>query len=169
MPEGNTLFLKAQAQGTQNYICLPTSSGFSWTFFSPQATVFFTFQWFGYDIRRQVITHFLSPNPEESGAPRVTWQSSFDTSAVWRRAIQSSSDSNFVEAGAIPWVLLQAVGSRRGPNGGGILADVTFVQRLNTSGGVAPSTGCSQPENLGAITLVPYTADYFFYKKSNQN
>src|SRR4051812_45363955 len=85
VPAGNTLYLKGEAQGTQNYICLPSATGFSWTFFSPQATLFFTFKWFGSDIRQQIITHFLSPNPTEGGTPRATWQSSVDTSAVWAR------------------------------------------------------------------------------------
>jgi Protein of unknown function (DUF3455). len=171
VPDGNRLFLMGQAQGTQNYICLPSATGFSWTFFSPQATVFITFPSIGRDLRQQIITHFLSPNPAESGMPRVTWQSSFDTSASWGRTRLngSSTDPNFVAAGAIPWVLLEAVGTRRGPTGGDTLADTTFIQRLNTSGGVAPSTGCSQSSDVGATQLAPYTADYFFYKESEKN
>ena len=103
--------------------------------------------------------------------PRATWQSSFDTSAVWARVALngSSTDPNFVAAGAIPWLLLEAVGTQRGPAGGDILAYTTFVQRLNTSGGVKPPTGCSQADNVGAVKLAPYTADYFFYKKSLAN
>ena len=169
VPVGNTLVLKGQAEGTQNYICLPSVSGFSWTFFSPQATLFLKFKWFGGDIRQQIITHFLSPNPAENGTPRATWQSSLDTSAVWAKSLESSSDPNFVAAGAIPWLLLQVVGSQRGPTGGDMLAHTTFVQRLNTSGGVVPSTGCSQSPNVGTTALVPYTADYFFYKASPKN
>ena len=168
VPAGNTLFLAGQAQGTQNYICLPSASGFAWTFFSPQATLFLNYKFFGNDIRQQIITHFLSPNPQESGTGRATWQSSLDTSAVWAKTIQPSSDPSFVAPGAIPWLLLQEVGTRSGPMGGEILAHTTYVQRLNTAGGVAPSTGCSQAENVGATALVPYTADYFFYKKSEQ-
>jgi hypothetical protein len=34
------------------------------------------------------------------------------------------------------------------------------VQRLNTSGGVAPSTPCTPGDTLE----VPYTTDYFFWK-----
>jgi hypothetical protein len=167
-PAGATLFLKGQAQGTQNYICLPSASGFSWTFFSPQATLFFTFKVNDADLPQQIITHFLSPNPSESGTPRVTWQSSLDTSAVWGRAIESSSDPNFVAAGTIPWLLLQTMGSQLGPTGGDMLAHTTFVQRLNTFGGVVPSTGCSQPENVGTTALVPYSAEYFFYKATEE-
>ena len=79
----------------------------------------------------------------------------------------SSNDSNFVEPGAIPWLLLQVVGTGTGPTGGAFLTQATFIQRLNTSGGVAPATGCSSSGNVGAISLVPYTADYFFYKASH--
>jgi hypothetical protein len=170
VPAGNMLFLKGEAQGTQNYVCLPSASGFSWTFFSPQATLFLTFKFIGTDYRQQIITHFLSPNPAEKGTPRATWQSSIDTSAVWAKLFKdgSSSDPNFVAPGAIPWLLLEEAGTQRGP-GGDILAHTTFVQRLNTAGGVAPATGCSEAANVGATALVPYTADYFFYKANTKN
>jgi hypothetical protein len=35
---------------------------------------------------------------------------------------------------------------------------------VNTSGGVAPSTGCASATDVGKKALVPYTADYFFYR-----
>jgi uncharacterized protein DUF3455 len=170
---GHTLFLVGQAFGTQNYICLPSASGFSWTFFSPQATLFFTQLRANEVVPQQIITHFLSPNPAENGTARVTWQSSLDTSAVWGRvrlnpdgSTGSSTDERFVAKGAIPWLLIEAVGNQRGPTGSGVLADTSFIQRLNTFGGVAPSTGCSQAGNVGATALVPYAATYFFYKPS---
>jgi hypothetical protein len=43
------------------------------------------------------------------------------------------------------------------------MTNVTSIQRLNTSGGVAPASGCDA-DHLGAVANVPYTADYFFYK-----
>ena len=52
------------------------------------------------------------------------------------------------------------VGDQDGPTGGDKLTATTFIQRLNTSGGVAPSTNCT----LGDQALVDYEADYFFYK-----
>jgi Protein of unknown function (DUF3455) len=163
---GNTPFLKGQAVGTQNYICLPSPTGFSWTLFGPQATLFYSFKIFHSEIRQQITTHFLSANPDEKGMNRPTWQSSFDTSAVWGAAIASSIDPNFVAPGAIPWLLVRVVGAERGPTGGDFLTQTTFIHRLNTSGGMAPSSGCSQSTNVGATALVPYTADYFFYKAS---
>src|SRR6266508_57636 len=85
VPDGNKRFLEGHALGTQDYICLPSGSGFAWTFFGPQATLF-------NDHDKQIITHFLSPNPDESGMPRATWQHSRDTSTVWAGAIASFSD-----------------------------------------------------------------------------
>jgi len=156
VPAGNKAFLEGHAVGTQDYICLPSPSGFAWTFFGPQATLF-------NDDDEQVITHFLSPNPDEGGTPRATWQHSQDTSTVWAMAIASSSSPGFVAPGAIPWLLLQVVGAQDGPTGGHTLTATTFIQRLNTSGGVAPSTGCTLSTDVGKKALVPYTADYFFY------
>jgi uncharacterized protein DUF3455 len=157
VPAGNKAFLDGHAEGTQDYICLASGQGFVWTFFGPQATLFD-------DEAKQLITHFLSPNPFETGTARATWQHSKDTSAVWAAAIASSSDSAFVAPGAIPWLLLQVVGEQIGPTGGHRLTATTFIQRLNTAGGTAPSTGCAVPTDVGKKALVPYAADYIFYK-----
>ena len=157
VPAKNKVFLEGHAVGTQDYICLPSASGFAWTFFGPQATLF-------NDNDKQVITHFLSPNPFAGDTPSVTWQHSRGTSTVWGTAIASSSDPAFVAPGAIPWLLVQVVGAQDGPTGGHELTATTFIQRLNTSGGVAPSTGCALSTDVGKKALVPYTADYFFYK-----
>jgi hypothetical protein len=159
VPAGNTAFLEGHAVGTQNYICLPLPSGagFAWTFFGPQATLFD-------DNDAQVITHFLSPNPAEGDTARATWQHSEDTSTVWAIAIASYSTSGFNSRGDIPWLLLKVVGAQDGPTRGPALTRTTYIQRLNTSGGVAPSTGCTQSTDVGKRALVPYTADYVFYK-----
>ena len=165
-PAGATMFFKAHAIGTQNYVCLPAATGVAWKFVAPQATLFETF--FG-SLTQQLATHFLSPNPDENALPpRATWQHSLDSSRVWARvmnpAINSSIDPSYVEAGAIPWLLLTVVGAEAGPEGGAFLTHAAFIQRVNTSGGVAPAAGCSQPVEVGAVTLVPYTADYLFYR-----
>lgn len=168
---GNSAFLMGRAAGTQAYICLPTSTGVSWTVNSsrPEATLFVQ--------GVQIITHFLSPdtNPNEFapsplpvGSP--TWQSSVDSSVVWAKALTPSvaagSDASCPNAGAIPCLLLQAIGSKGGPTSGKLMAQITFVQRLNTSGGSAPATGCSAAGDVGKVTLVPYTADYYFFRKN---
>ena len=153
VPAGNQAFREGDAIGTQDYICLPSG----WTFFGPQATLF-------NEHDKQIITHFLSPNPVENGTPRVTWRDSEDSSTVWAVTIAQSSDPAFVRPGAIPWFLLRVVGTQEGPTGGKRLSKTTFVQRLNTSGGVAPSTGCTVSTDVGKTALVPYTATYFFFR-----
>jgi hypothetical protein len=167
VPAPNQAFLLGRGVGTQNYVCLPSSSigHVGWSLFTPQATLF-------NDEREQLTTHFFSPNPFEvspspfeNGIVRVTWEDSRDTSTVWGKVIASSSDPNFVAPGAIPWLLVEVVGAQAGPTGGTTLSRTTFIQRLNTTGGSAPSTGCDRPTDIGRKAFVPYTADYFFYTK----
>ena len=69
--------------------------------------------------------------------------------------------------GAIAWLRLPKGGTQEGPTGGDTLTKTSFIQRLNTSGGVAPPTGCSEPANVGAKAFIPYTADYFFFSSDN--
>src|SRR5262249_49356040 len=85
VPAGHTAYLKASAEGTQNYVCLPSGGSLAWKFQSPQATLTVTVRIFNHDVRQQIATHFLSPNPMEAGLGRPTWQSSLDTSAVWAK------------------------------------------------------------------------------------
>ena len=179
-PAGHSLFLVAPAAGTQGYICLPTSAGAataSWTVkpSRPEATLFLRVV--GQDV--QIATHFLSPdaNPNDA-APNplpfgnATCQSSFDTSRVWAQVLHSNSipagsDPTCPNTDSIPCLLLQSIGSQPGPSGGTMLSKTSFIQRLNTRAGVAPADGCSTSADVGSQTLVPYTADYYFYRKNN--
>lgn len=162
---GHEVFLVGHAAGTQNYVCLPTATGVAWKFIGPQATLFIDLP---FDYQQQVATHFLSANPDESGVARPTWQHSLDSSQVWGALMETSSDANFVAPGAIPWLLLRVAGHATGPEGGSALTQAKFIQRVNTSGGVAPATGCSQAGEIGVLALVPYTTDYFFYRPSRR-
>jgi hypothetical protein len=155
---GNTPFLVGHAVGTQNYMCVLAPKGFAWTFFGPQATLFG-------DDGQQLTTHFLSANPDENGTLRATWQHSEDSSAVWAKAVASSTDPAYVVPGAIPWLKLQVVGVEQGPTGGMTLFGTTFVQRVHTAGGITPAAdGCRHAGDIGKKALVPYTADYVFYR-----
>jgi hypothetical protein len=157
----NEVFLLGRGVGTQNYVCQPVNSlgRVDWVLFTPQATLFD-------DFNEQLTTHFFSVNPSE-GIVRATWQDSRDTSTVWGSVIATSSDAAFVKAGAIPWLKIDVknTGAQAGPGGGDTLSVTTFIQRLNTDGGTAPSTGCERPTDIGKKAFVPYTADYFFYKE----
>ena len=57
--------------------------------------------------------------------------------------------------GAIPQLLLQSTGNR----GPGLLSAVTYIQRLRTTGGLAPTGACTD----GQTASVRYTADYAFW------
>ena len=62
------------------------------------------------------------------------------------------------DASAIPWLLL---GAEPG-HGPGVFHGVVAIQRLNTVGGDAPITTGTF---VGEVEKVPYTAEYFFYRK----
>ena len=172
-PPGNSAFLISQATGTQGYVCLPSGTGASWTVNAarPEATLFHSL--FGLEL--QIITHFLSPNtnpnedaPKQLPFGNATWQSSLDTSKVWaqaQQAIPAGSDPSCPNAGSIACLLLQSIGSLQGPTGGKSLTKTTYIQRINTKGGSAPTDGCFTTGDVGRQSLVPYTADYVFFRK----
>jgi hypothetical protein len=166
VPTGNVPYVKGYAVGTQNYVCLPAASGLAWKFQGPQATVFLKYRWFNGDNLQQIMTHFLSANPNEAGLARATWQNSIDTSAVWGKKLAESSDPAYVAAGAIPWLLLQTAGVQNGPMGGSSLTRTTYIHRVNTTGGAMPATGCT---TAGDLQFVPYTAEYVFYQAAGSH
>jgi hypothetical protein len=165
----NKAFLVGHAFGTQNYVCRPSAAaaaGVAYVLFTPEATLF-------NEDDGQIITHFFSPNRNPldpntnpavvaDGAIRATWQHSRDTSTVWAKVHQPNGAA-VVDPNAIAWLLLDVVGAQDGPAGGGTLTKTTFIQRVNTTGGLAPADGCSLPTDVGNQAFVPYTADYFFY------
>ena len=50
-----------------------------------------------------------------------------------------------------------------GDGGGDRLTHTTFIQRVNTVGGLAPTDRCNGSTS-GTVKEVPYKADYFFWK-----
>jgi len=174
-PVGNTAFLVGHAQGTQGYVCLPAPGGASWTVNSarPEATLFTTI--FGNNF--EIITHFLSPNthpnkyaPDTLPFGNATWQSTFDSSKIWaqaQHAVNAGTEAACPHTGSISCLLLQVIGSLEGPTGGKGLLPTTYVQRLNTTGGSAPADGCAVAGDVGKQVLVPYGADYYFFRKDN--
>jgi hypothetical protein len=168
-PTDQTAFAEGHARGTQGYVCLPTSTGASWTVNNPRPEATLFTKVLGHDF--EIITHFLSPDTDPKAPQPVpfgsaTWQSSLDSSVVWAKAVgmdPAGSDGSCPNAGSIPCLLLQSIGSQKGPAGGKLLFQTTFIQRLNTNGGSAPETGCSSANDVGKQVLVPYTADYYFY------
>jgi hypothetical protein len=89
------------------------------------------------------------------------WTSLADGSAVTGQKIASAPSPN--AGNNIPLLLLQAVRTSSGPDGSDQLVGTTYIQRVNTTGGVAPTGSCTP----GAMQSVPYTADYYFYQSED--
>jgi hypothetical protein len=153
VPAGHKPFAEGHATGTQNYQCRQDGGQYTWAFTGPLATI---------QASHGSIQHFLSSNPDEGGAARATWQAG-DGSTVWAKKVQESSDAAFVEPGAIPWFLLEVVGEADGFDGGDRLSQASYIHRVNTSGGKAPTSGCDA-STTGTTQAVAYAADYVFYK-----
>jgi hypothetical protein len=134
---GSRLSLVLHATGVQKYTCQANGT---WLFTDPEAELFKTT-----GAPNKVGTHFLN-----FATGRPVWQLEPGTSVEAART-QSASGG----AGNIAWLLLQAVDTSPGR-----LGKTTWIQRLNTSGGVAPAGTCTP----GATAAVPYTADYFFWR-----
>jgi hypothetical protein len=139
--DGNVPYLVGYASGTQNYICKSTGTSFAWTLVAPSATLVD-------DNGKQIMTHYGGP----------TWQAKDGSKVVGE--VKERVDSP--TPGAIQWLLLRAKSTSAGPDGEQLVR-TTFIQRLNTTGGMAPPTGCDEG-HVGATTEVPYTADYYFYR-----
>ena len=135
------LFLVLHATGVQKYTCQANGT---WLFTDPEATLFKT-----NGAPKPVGSHFLN-----FATGRPVWQFK-DGSSVEAARTQSASGG----AGNIAWLLLQAVDTTSGADGDR-LSRTTWIQRLNTSGGVAPAGTCTP----GATIAVPYSADYFFWR-----
>jgi hypothetical protein len=160
--DGSEAFLIGHAFGTQDYVCAASGSGVAFVLTTPEAVLFD-------NPAHRVINHFFSPNPVEGGTIRATWQSTRNSSVFWGQGVAvatAATDPDFVAPDAIAWVTLSRAGVLEGSGTGDNLAVATFVQRVNTVGGLAPSTGCNSPADIGKKTaFVPYEADYVFYRK----
>ena len=159
VPEGNEAFLIGHAFGSQDYVCAASGSGVAFVLTTPEAVLFD-------NPARRVINHFFSPNPVEGGTIRATWQSTRNSSVFWGKLVKAATfatDPDFVAPDAIAWLLLSRAGVLEGSGNGDDLAVATFVQRVNTVGGLAPLIGCNSLADIGTTAFVPYEADYVFY------
>jgi hypothetical protein len=80
-----------------------------------------------------------------------TWQTTNGSRVTGARVAGCSPAPN-----AIPWLLLRGVTSQ-GPD---LLKDTTYIQRVKTTGGLAPGRAGTPGEIVG----VQYTAEYYFYR-----
>jgi hypothetical protein len=137
---GHKVFLVGHAVGVQIYACNATAGGFAWGLVAPRANLY-------NDHGKLLTTHFGGP----------TWQAKDGSTAVG-----SVVDRVTVDPTAIPWLLLSASGAA-GPDGDR-LAATTFIQRIATTGGLAPAAADCNLATAGIRQEIPYTADYYFWK-----
>ena len=131
----NRLALRVYALGVQVY----SWNGTAWVFVEPAATLFAKARYQG-----EVGTHYVGP----------TWESNSGSKVVAARVPGTGCTP---DSTAIPWLLLKKVSTE----GAGIFATVTYIQRVNTTGGTVPTTPGSY---IGQVSEVPYTAEYYFYR-----
>jgi hypothetical protein len=140
IPAGNTLFMEVFADGVQIYTCKAKDdgTGYEWAFKAPEATL--------YDSSMNVIgTHGEGPFWEASDGSRVEGKV---------EARVPSSDP-----AAIPWLLLATTSTGTE----GMFASTTFIHRLETVAGIAPTNGCDEAA-IGTEARIPYTATYYYYQ-----
>ena len=144
VPVGNKVHFHGFGVGVQIY----TWNGTSWGSAVPEATLFNGEGVVAIHFGVFDATHFVGP----------AWESNSGSEVVGALPPKSVA----VDTNAIPWLRLAAV--KELTHGPGIFADTTFIQRVNTTGGKAPSTDGAF---VGQVARVPYTADYYFYRQSN--
>jgi hypothetical protein len=142
-PAGNQAATTLSATGDLTYECRAVADKpgtYAWAFVGPDAKLWDA-------SKKEVGKYYAGP----------TWESA-DGSKVTGTQVATAPGA----AGAIPLQLVKAASS----SGTGAMTDVTFIQRLNTVGGVAPTSPACAAANAGAKTTVSYSADYVFFKKS---
>jgi hypothetical protein len=130
--------IEAFGKGVQIYTCKATGGAYAWALKAPDASLS--------DAAGHVIgKHFAGPS----------WQAT-DGSTVVGEPINVSPSPH---AGAIAWIVLHATSHA----GDGVMANVQYIVRTRTEGGVAPADGCDA-HHAGTEVRVPYNAVYLFFR-----
>ena len=141
VPEGQKLTYMAAARGVQIYECAADAAGaLAWKLHAPRADLVD-------DSGAPVASHF--GGVDKNLPPGPYWQST-DGSRV-----HGGSPASVPNPGSIPRLRRTAVDT----SGSGVFSHVSYIQRLDTTGGVSPTGACT----AGERTEVPYTAKYYFY------
>ncbi len=142
VPAGSPLLFSRHAKGVQIYDCVNKQ----WTLHAPRA------QLFDPQTHKRVGIHYGGIDRGLTAGP--WWESTKDDSTIrGGNAVSAPSPT----PGNIPWLRLEVLDH----TGNGIFSPVSYIQRLNTEGGVAPTGACKS----GAQRNVRYEADYYFYGK----
>ncbi|GGI18338.1 DUF3455 domain-containing protein [Oxalicibacterium faecigallinarum] len=143
VPAGNKVSMETVGKGTIWYECKAKKDAagqFEWVFGGPDAGL-------------------ASRSGKSVGkyyGPPATWESN-DGSKLTATQVAVAPAG----AGNIPYQLVKANPAM----GSGAMTGVTYIQRVATKGGVAPSSVCNAGK-VGAKETVNYQADYIFWKAS---
>lgn len=141
VPAGHAVAFRLEASGVQIYDCRADARGFAWVFRAPEATL----HNHGGKVKG---AHYAGP----------TWSSRGGL------VVGAKVAGTVVNSSAIPWLLLRATANE----GTGPMAAVTFIQRIDTQGGLAPATGCDA-DHADAVAQVDYTATYAFFSAAGSD
>jgi len=140
VPAGHTMSMKVVGIGELTYECRAKAndaSAFEWVFAGPVAKLLDA-------SNKEVGKYYAGPTWEAMDGSKITGK---------QVAIAPATP------GSIPLQLVKAEPA----TGVGAMSGVTYVQRVNTKGGVAPADPCSA-QAAGMRKQVPYQADYVFFR-----
>lgn len=140
VPAGQKQMMTTTGVGEITYECRDKKDAagqYEWAFVGPVATLY------GGD-KKMVGKYYAGPTWEAADGSKVTGK---------QVAISPASPGN------IPMQLVKAEPAM----GAGAMNGVSYIQRLNTKGGVAPAMACDAA-GKGKRQVVAYEADYVFYR-----
>lgn len=140
VPPGVVFLFKSHAVGIQMYEC---QNG-QWAFRAPSALLIDP------DHHRPTAIHY--GGIDRGMTPGPWWESMRDRSRIRGGNAISAPSTN---PNSIPQLRLEVLEHQ----GSGVFTKASYIQRLDTIGGVGPTGACT----TGARRPVPYSADYYFY------
>ncbi|CAG8655495.1 4535_t:CDS:2 [Cetraspora pellucida] len=158
VPSGNCFQFLLYGSGVQQYQCLINNGTPQWSQVGPDAYLINDIKKESFTSKYEVAHHYFQPTPVNGG--RITWQSIVkkDDSLVIAKIIASSPSPN--GSGNVPWLQTQATSNQ----GNGRFSNITYVLRINTKGGVAPSVDqCGSTYQNSQTAAINYTTEYWYF------
>ncbi|MEO6407317.1 MAG: DUF3455 domain-containing protein [Burkholderiaceae bacterium] len=139
VPPGQKIRMTATGVGDLSYECREKkdmAGQHEWVFVGPVANLMSS-------DRKVVGKYYAGPTWESADGSKITGK---------QLAVAPGGTGN------IPFQLVKTEPAM----GAGAMTGVTYIQRINTKGGVAPAMACDAA-GMGKKQTVPYQADYVFY------
>jgi hypothetical protein len=139
VPVGYSPVLTVHAKGDQIYQCSLDKGIYAWGIQAPDAKLF--------DTQGKIVgSHSVGP----------VWEYKDGSQVVGRvlKKLDKTPES------AISWLLVEAVSHK----GKGMFSNVSFINRINTEGGLPPLVACNA-NHVGSEKRIAYSANYIFYSK----